>query len=542
MTLVVMLDGLRSDVLENGCMPNLMKLAEGKWQSGYNGAYTLSAKTIDDALASSAPNHAAIALGVTTAKNNITNNGYYGYCDYKKYPSWLVRIAEARPGAKSLFMYSWKADEKLCPSPKVEFVYGGHTAKRVRQPGRGDIGKDVANGNELARRYATDQAPDATLLFLDIPDHAGHGVIEGEGTGFYPYSSGYLYASYICDGIIGRCMDTIAARPTFANEDWLIMVTADHGGYAKTHGLFGGHATAIPLVVAGRKVVNGRIPGTARDYDIAPTVLDHFGIDFSTFDLDGKIVGRDSVTDAPRPLPEGLAVYMTFDEKAPKNEIASGPKGVIAGSATASCARKGYFEGCLRVAADTNRVGGVRLEGSEKLTFENGADFSMTMWVKMDKAQRGDPLIIGNKDWKSGRNPGIALVAAKCTENVKKPGVVFNCITDQKRQRVDVGTYDVDFGKWVFYAVTRRSDGVLRVFQGATDGRLYSIFEDTSGIKMETGLPFYIGQDGTGRYGATFDGSIDDFAMWTRTLHESDVRRIYEAGRAGVPLSGLLGR
>ena len=545
--LVVMLDGGRSDAIENGIAPNMRRLIAGKWQDGYKCAWTPAAKTVPDALASSAPNHAAIALGVTTNKNNIVNNGYYGKCDYTKYPSWLVRIAEAKPDAKTLFMYSWKSDEGLCPSPKVEFVWSRATAGGMGLRNGTMRTCDRANGKELERRLASADAPDATLLFLDCPDWGGH--LHGDGVGFYPYSTAYLGTINECDGIIGRCLDAIAKRPTFKDEDWLVMITSDHGGYANTHGLFGGHATAIPLIVASRHVKQGRIPGTPHNYDVAPTVLAHFGIDWSGFDLDGQVVGGETVVDRVRPLAEGLVAYLPCDGRKPESAInhagrvdgTSLSSSVVAetrGAATVSGSKGGFFEGCLAIAADTNGIGGVCLKGSESLKFENGSDFAMTMWVKMAAPQKGDTLILGNKDWRSGGNPGVVLCASKCTEKVKKPGVVFNSVA--QGGRTDVGTYDVEYGKWTFYAVSRGADGVLRLYQGASDGQLYCISGETDGIKFATGMPFFLGQDGTGHYGRTFEGRIDDFALWTRTLAHEDVRRIYEAGRKGLSICDLL--
>lgn len=550
--LVVMLDGGRSDAIENGIAPNMRRLIAGKWQDGYKCAWTPAAKTVPDALASSAPNHAAIALGVTTKKNNIVNNGYYGKCDYTKYPSWLVRIAEAKPDAKTLFMYSWKSDEGLCPSPKVEFAFGGALVEgkgHMSMSGAYAWERDLLNGADLARRLASDDCPDATLLFLDLPDWGGHGHLHGDGVGFYPYSTAYLGTINECDGIIGRCLDAIAKRPTFKDEDWLVMITSDHGGYANTHGLFGGHATAIPLIVASRHVKQGRIPGTPHNYDVAPTVLAHFGIDWSGFDLDGQVVGGETVVDRVRPLAEGLVAYLPCDGRKPESAInhagrvdgTSLSSSVVAetrGAATVSGSKGGFFEGCLAIAADTNGIGGVCLKGSESLKFENDSDFAMTMWVKMDAPQKGDTLILGNKDWRSGSNPGVVLCASKCTEKVKKPGIVFNSVA--QGGRTDVGTYDVEYGKWTFYAVSRGADGVLRLYQGATDGQLYCISGETDGIKFATGMPFFLGQDGTGHYGRTFEGRIDDFALWTRTLAHEDVRRIYEAGRKGLSIGDLL--
>ena len=517
--LVVMLDGARADAVENACATNMQRLVAGKWQPGYSCAWSFTAKTVPDALASSAPNHTAIAVGVTTAKNCVTNTGkQFVQCDYKKWPSFLARIAEARPGAKTLFMYSWKADELLCPHPKVEFSFGGARATKAENARWGGAyARDLANGAELERRLASDAAPDATLLMLDCPDHGGHGLLGGWGGGFYPYSTSYLNAIHLCDGIIGKCLDAIAKRPTFKDEDWIVVITSDHGGYANTHGLFGGHATAIPLIVSSRHVRNGRIPGTPHNYDVAPTVLAHFGIDVSGLDLDGKAAGGETVVDRERPLSDGLAVYMPFN---------SGVKG-------------GYFGKCLKVAAGKNGGGGVRLKDSEKLKFENGADFAITLWVRMDVEQKGDPVLVCNKDWTSRNNPGIAFCAAKCTEQVKKRGVVFIGGKTGGKSSTDVGTYDVEYGKWTFYAATRGNDGVLRLYQGTSDGRLYCIADDMSDIVLDSGLPFYLGQDGTGRYGCTYNGFIDDFALWTRTLSHDDVKRIYEAGRKGLAVGDI---
>ena len=55
----------------------------------------------------------------------------------------------------------------------------------------------------------------------------------------------------------------------------------------------------------------------------------------------------------------------------------------------------------------------------------------------------------------------------------------------------------------------------------------------------KTGLPFWIGQDGTGKCKVSLKGDVDDFALWTRSLSREEVRRIHDAGRKGHDL-GLL--
>ena len=516
--LVIMLDGCRADAIENARMENLQALRDGKWQPGYKCAWSLSANTIPDAVASSAPNHTSIATGVTAAKTHVESNGQFKRCDYRKWPSWLVRLVSTRPGSKALFLFSWKPDCELSPDPRVEFVHGS----------------DAAAADMAVKRLSAPDAPDGTLYFIDMPDHGGH------GSGFYPYSTGYLNALWQADAAVGRVLAAIASRPTFAAEDWLIVVTADHGGYWRSHGMPGGQATTVPLLVAGRRVRQGRIPGTPHNYDAAPTALAHFGIDVSGMDLDGRPAGAETASPPARSLSDGLAAYLPFDGKKPANAV-SGDVSPRPFGAAASGVPAGFIGGSLRIGGPKAKgPSGLRLAGSEKLAFENGGDFAFAAWVRMDAPQKGDPVVLSNKDWNSGRNPGVALIAAKKAYTAKVPGVCFNAGTEGGR--FDLGTYDVAYGEWVFYAVTRGADGAVRFYQGGRDGYLYCMSENAAKPALSTGLPFCLGQDGTGAYKSNFAGAIDEAALWTRELGHGEVRRVYEAGRGGVPLSALLAR
>ena len=122
---------------------------------------------------------------------------------------------------------------------------------------------------------------------------------------------------------------------------------------------------------------------------------------------------------------------------------------------------------------------------------------------------------------------------------MKNLGVCFNCALSNDKLRLDMGTFDIDYGEWCFYAVTRGPDCVLRIYQGGRDGRLYWIAEDATAINLKTGLPFWIGQDGTGKCKVWMKGDMDDFALWTRSLSHEDVRRIHNAGRRGESLADL---
>lgn len=516
--LVIMLDGMRADAVENAVAPNLQMLRDGRWQPGYKCSWSLNANTILDAGTISGPNHIAIACGITFKKHNVPGNGK-NVCDHKKWPSWLVRLVSARPEKKALFMYSWKWDESISPDPRVKFIHGS----------------DAANYAAMPKILAAPDAPDAVQWYIDEPDHGGHGF------GYYPYTSGYLYTVHSADRAIGAALKAIASRATFAQEDWLIIVTADHGGYHTGHGMMNGPATSIPLLVCGRGFAQGRLVGTPHNFQSAATALRHFGVDTSAMGLDGAAIKPKVANDAPRSLRDGLSVYLPFSGGKVANAVAGGPVPEIRGKATQLLKRGGFLEGSLRVAADTNKLCGVCLKGSEKLAFENGSDFAVAMWVRMPDKQAGDPVVASNKDWNRGNNPGVAIVASKTLGKKYGPGVCINTGLPNGR-RNDMGPYDIEYGKWTFYAATCDSDGVMRFYQGGPDGFLYMMSENVAGAKVATGQPFFIGQDGTGKYPCPFKGDVDEFALWTRTLSHEDVRKVYEAGRMGIEIGELLGK
>lgn len=495
--LVFMLDGFRADALDNADAPAMRSLIDGTWQEGYSGAWTMSAATIPDAPTVSAPNHVAIACGITAAKSGVTGNGA-NRCDHAKWPSWLVRLVETQPERKCLFAFEWPWDKAISPHPSVEFI----------------CAIDAENASEVAKRLAGADCPDATLFYINGPDHAGHTT-----GGWYPFSAEYLGAVHVADSMIGDCLAAIASRPSFKDEDWIVVVSSDHGGCGGGHAAVASHGSTIPLIFAGRRVAAGRMPGRPGNCDIAPTVLEHFGVDAAGMGLDGKSVCKEAVAEAPRPLKDGLAAYMPFDD---------GEKGGVVG-------------GCLNVNTGKKSVPFLRLEGTEKLEFENGADFAMAMWVKTGAPQKGDPLLAGNKNWRTGANPGLAITAGKAIGRIKTPGTCLNCGVQGAAKRVDAGVFSQASGKWTFYAATRSKDGVLTFYQGTPEGRLHFVSEDGRDIVLATGMPFHLGQDGMGAYKYPFSGSFDEFALWTRPLSHADVKKIFEAGRNGIELRELVG-
>ena len=539
--LVVMVDGLRADAVLNGGMPRVRSLMDGSWCPGYGSLWSLSGSTIRDAMTESAPNHVSIATGLSAARHGIQNNAdllhgrhTYGGVAGRQAQTWLSRLAAARPGTKPLFVFSWYGDLTLSPDYRVPFLYD----------------RDGANAGHLASILSRADAPDAVMWYIDAPDHAGH------GHGFQPYSPEYLAAVADADRWIGSVLDAISARPSFGDEDWLILVTSDHGGWRRYHGMMTAQAYTVPFIVAARWENSSQpVAGIPRTCDAAPTALAHFGLDVAAMKLDGKPVQGLEGAALPAPVAQDRAIpppaaHFSFDTPAEARGAVKAhgvaPLAPELRGAAALVPEGGVSGGFLRVSSSTNAPGCALLPGTETLAFENGREFSFAIWVRTFGPQVGDPPALSNKDWNNGANPGIALVSSRatdlsktsgCTEEERRtgaPGFAINVGRSVSRPdgntgRQDTGTYDSPPGEWVFYAASCGADGILRFYQGHPDGTLYFISDDASACVPASGLPFFVGQDGTGRYRHHFVGDIDELSIWTNALTHAEIRALFEA-------------
>ena len=518
--LIIMIDGMRADAYDNIPMPNLEKLRAGKWQPGYNGAFSATAWDLDDARPNSAPNHAAIATGVTATKHKVFKNGQTKDGNFEEWPSWLARLATSPQHYKTQFLYSWGENKDTAKHPDVPFRKG----------------KDPDNGDYLCGLYASpDGGPDATLFFIGDVDHRGH------SDGFYPHSQKYINTAQETDVIIGKLLDTIAARPTFDKEDWLILITSDHGGYGKSHGMLGGHANTIPVLMVGKHITQGTLPDIPRNYDMPVTALAHFGVDLAPLNLDGHVIGTEVSKIQRRPLKEGLLAYLPFDTETPVNVAPNGLEIAVVGQNIKSGVDDGKLGKCLRIPGGENVRECIVLKNTEYLKLENGNNFTATMWVRLPPTHVGNPPIFSNKDWRNGARPGFVICGARNINNPTNPGVHFNFGRWHDTHRTDMGIYDIDPDQWVFYAVTVTPEGVACFCQGHTDGQFYWIVDGSiKDANLDSGMTWNIGQDGSTAYRYNLQGDIDDFALWNRGMSVDELREIFKAGQKNHALGSLL--
>lgn len=161
----------------------------------------------------------------------------------------------------------------------------------------------------------------------------------------------------------------------------------------------------------------------------------------------------------------------------------------------------------------------VSLDGGNYLDFRYEDDFTVGIWVNTTIDQN-DPVIIGDKDWGSGSNPGFLFAQI---------GSNWKLNLGDGSNRVDISGSDINDGHWHFLAVTFDRDGEATLY---TDG-VRNGSEDMSGIgSMESGLAFNIAEDGTGSYGS-WKGRVAGTYIYNYVLSSKEIAKL---GASGVSL------
>ncbi len=209
--LVIGIDGCRADALkqemDSGHAPNMLALCN-------TGFYTLDSWHLD--ITVSGPSWSSIMTGVYHEKHGVTGNTYGG-SNYNQYPYFPTHAKEIDTSFKCIQYTEW--------APMSNNVYNDGWDQKI-------IGTDGYTQGTGAAASQLVQDPDVDVLFtyFDKVDLTGH------SSGFNPNNPAYTQAIDSIDYQIGVILQAMRARPTYAQEDWLVLVTTDHGGTGTGHG------------------------------------------------------------------------------------------------------------------------------------------------------------------------------------------------------------------------------------------------------------------------------------------------------------------
>lgn len=513
-SLVVAIDGLRGDGIENADTPNMDKLINGTWADGYKGAFAHYAQTMTDAAPNSGPNHVGIMTGVTATKSGVTNNSNVAGGNYSQYPHYLTLIENHNSHLNTAYLVTWGTDMQITNSAdlRVDSDDAGNTQRAVK----------IMKGTYADANWTYGARPDAVFLFLDDVDGAGHACC------FAANDSGYTNEITEVDGQIGQILDAIKARTNFANEEWQIVITSDHGGRGSSHGVHAADNYTIPFLVVSKNAGQGYLKGVPRNYDAAPTALAHIGVTVPS-NIDGQVRGTEVSPQAPTSIETELVTYLTFEDyedHSGRHNHAS----VGAGSPTLK--NGGRFSKYLEINGSREFLS---LGKPSDLDFGAATDFTLMTWYKISGDQSGDPVIVGNKDWRSGANRGTLLLANE--GNGDDFGInVASASSDRK----DIDPIDYTFNGWWLLVATFDRDGAATLYAGSPSGELNIVAGSIKDVgDLNSSLAWNIGQDGTGHYAYNLKADLDDFAIWRRALTLDEIRKLYNQGE-GLELNAIL--
>ncbi|MFB7825546.1 alkaline phosphatase family protein [Streptomyces hydrogenans] len=262
-SLVIGIDGATFATFDKAKMPRV----KGLMAAGMTATGNLYVNPM--APTSSGPGWSTIATGAWPDKHKVVDNTFTG-ARYDLYPDYATRLEGADPTLDTLVVGTWGPIPATVFGPAVDTRLGG-------------VSDADTTATAVSRLRDTDA--DAAFVHLDDVDAAGH----ASGTG----TQAYLNALATADTEIGRILDAVTSRPTYADEDWQIMVTADHG-----HTPTGGHGGNTPgerqtfVIAKGAGFAPGSVRNDVKITDIAPTVLSHFGVaPDPAWQLDGRAIG-----------------------------------------------------------------------------------------------------------------------------------------------------------------------------------------------------------------------------------------------------------
>ena len=221
----------------DGCRADVVSLAGGKYSGittmlndgasfnlGYCGGVNYPDGENTQAT-STAPGWCSVLTGEWADKTNVYANAQPKSLEYK---TLMTELVEDGTIDSASFITKWDGhfseedstyinEKKYCEDNNLA-VYFNKTS--------GNEGSMI----EAAKELSEDDCPDFTIAIYENTDSNGHNL------GF-SFNNPYYKAGFEhCEKFAYDTIRTIKNRDTFETEDWLIIITSDHGGVRKGHG------------------------------------------------------------------------------------------------------------------------------------------------------------------------------------------------------------------------------------------------------------------------------------------------------------------
>lgn len=274
----VLIDGIPADQIEAIATPHIDSIAQ---RGGYRRAFVGGEiGGVTESPTISAVGYMSLLTGTWANKHNVWGNKV----EAPDYRYWdIFRIAKhVNPKLRTALFSTWEDNRtkligdglEQAGGAKIDYAFDGFEHDTVRFPHdekHSHIDSIDQLVTEQAADYVVEHGPDLSWVYLEYSDTIAHG---------YGDSPQFVQGVKTADQRVGEIWQAVQKRQQSHNEDWLIVVTTDHGRDAETgksHGKQSERERTIWLAT-NSKQLNDHFDGNLAIVDIMPSILQHLNI------------------------------------------------------------------------------------------------------------------------------------------------------------------------------------------------------------------------------------------------------------------------
>lgn len=225
--IIIGYDGCRADVLkemqyEKSAIASVLNDG-GSIILSYCGGVNYPAKNTQDT--STAPGWCSILTGVWADAHGITENGIQKSLEYK---TLLTTLVEDKTIDSASFITKWAGHFSRKKSTYI-------LEKEYCEENNINVSFNKCKNDEASHEYTLSEidkkdCADFIFVIYEPTDSTGHNY------GFSINNPRYKEAFKTADLYGMEVIEAIKSRETYETEDWLIIITSDHGGIGTEHG------------------------------------------------------------------------------------------------------------------------------------------------------------------------------------------------------------------------------------------------------------------------------------------------------------------